>query len=46
MEERILQFWKEVYQEPRDEIGLMKNMTLSWVDEDASDLEPYDAHAN
>jgi hypothetical protein len=46
MEERILQFWEEVYQEPRDQIGLMKNMTLSWVDEDASDLDPYNAHAN
>jgi hypothetical protein len=45
MENRIFRFWKEVYQEHKDETRLMETMTLSWVEEETSNLGPV-AHAN
>jgi hypothetical protein len=44
MEKRISLFWKEIHPDEKDEVRLMKNMTLRWVERKASHLD-LGAHA-
>jgi hypothetical protein len=44
MERQIFRFWKEVYQEPNDELRPMKSMTLLLVEEKKPQLD-HDANA-